>query len=252
MSNKIAVVTGGASGIGAGMVKAFFNRGCTVIILDVQDDKGKALALKVANGSGKIIYKHCDLFDYQAIQETFEWIAAKFKKIDYAMNNAGFGLPVKPLAEVTPDELRKVYGICLIALTDCMIEELKIMSKAGFGRIVNTASGAGIVASQGGAVYSAAKAGVIALTKSAALDYVKQGITVNAIAPGAIETELVASLKETSPETYAGAEKSNPIGRFGQPEDIANATLFLCQGSSSFINGVVIPVDSGFAAGNTL
>ena len=165
------------------------------------------------------------------------------------MNNAGFGIPAKPLDECTTEDVNRVIGICLIAVANCMIEEVKMMKEAGFGRIINTTSGAGILGIKGNSIYCAAKHGVVGITKAAALDYATYNVTINAIAPGAIETELVSSLKEIAPDAYRQAEKSNPAGRLGQPEDIANAVMFLCEDASSFINGVVIPVDSGCVAG---
>ena len=144
---------------------------------------------------------------------------------------------------------KRTIGICLIAVTNCMIEEIKIMKENGFGRIVNTTSGAGLLGIKGNSVYCAAKHGVVGVTKAAALDYATSNITINAIAPGTIETELVNSLKEIAPDAYKQAEESNPSGHLGKPEDIANAAVFLCEDASSFINGVVLPVDSGCVAG---
>ena len=234
MENRVVLVTGGASGIGKGMVRMFADRGCQVIIFDVQDDKGETLAKELCDQGKKVVYKHVNLFDIDEIKNAYVWIKEQFGKLDYAMNNAGFGIPAKPLDECTSEEVNKVIGICLIAVTNCMIEEIKIMKENGFGRIVNTTSGAGLLGIKG---------------NSAALDYATSNITINAIAPGTIETELVNSLKEIAPDAYKQAEESNPSGHLGKPEDIANAAVFLCEDASSFINGVVLPVDSGCVAG---
>ena len=250
MKDRIVLITGGASGIGKGMVKGFCKKGCQVVIFDVQDEKGYALVKEMEEQGYRCAYHHVDLFNDQDIKDSFQWIVDQYGRLDYAMNNAGFGIPMKPLAEATSEEVRKVIGICEIAVINCMIEEIKIMKKAQFGRIVNTTSGAGLTGVFGNAVYSAAKHGVVGVTKSAALDYVKDHITVNAVAPGSTETELVASLKEIAPDAYKQAEEANPIGKLCQPEDIANAAIFLCEDTSAMINGVVIPVDSGFAAGH--
>lgn len=250
MNNKIALVTGGASGIGKAMVKAFAKRGCTVIIFDVQDDKGQTLCDELTKQGEKTVYRHVNLFEIKEIKEAYQWIKETYGRIDYAMNNAGFGIPAKPLHEVTDEELNKCIGICLIALTRCMIEEVKMMLETGFGRIVNTTSGAGLLGSQGNAVYAAAKHGVVGITQSAALDYARNNMTVNAIAPGATETELVASLEDVAPDAYEQCLKANPAGKMAQPEDMANVAVFLCEDASHFINGVTIPVDSGFCAGS--
>lgn len=249
MKNRVALITGGVSGIGKGMVRMFAKRGCQVIIFDIQDEKGEALVKELTEEGKKVVYRHVDLFNIDEIKAAFAWIKDQYGKLDYAMNNAGFGIPAKPPDEFTSDEVNKVIGICLIAVTNCMIEEVKIMKEANFGRIVNTTSGAGLLGGKGNSVYSAAKHGVVGITKSAALDYATYNITINAVAPGAIETELVASLKEIAPDAYRQAEESNPACRLGQPEDIANAAMFLCEDASSFINGVVIPADSGYCAG---
>ena len=131
----------------------------------------------------------------------------------------------------------------------CMIHEINMMKENGFGRIVNTASGSGLVASKGMALYTACKHAVCGLTKAAALDYAKDNITINAIAPGTIETELVLPIKEHKPEEYALWCLSNPIGRLGQPHEIARVVSFLFEDDSEFINGTIIPIDSGFVAG---
>ena len=225
MKNRIVLITGGASGIGKAMVRMFADRGCQVIIFDVQDDKGEVLAKELCDQRKKVVYKHVNLFDIDEIKSAYIWIKEQFGKLDYAMNNAGFGIPAKPLDECT------------------------IMKENGFGRIVNTASGAGLLGVKGNSIYCAAKHGVVGITKAAALDYATSNITINAIAPGTIETELVNSLKEIAPEAYKQAEESNPAGHLGKPEDIANAALFLCEDTSSFINGVILPVDSGCVAG---
>lgn len=249
MKDRVVLVTGGASGIGKGIVHMFAKKGCQVIIFDVQDEKGETLAKELNDKGNKVVYKHVNLFNVDEIQAAYTWIKDQYGKLDYAINNAGFGIPAKPLDEVTSEEVNKVIGICLIAVANCMIEEVKMMKAAGFGRIVNTASGAGLFGGKGNSIYCAAKHGVVGITKAAALDYAMYNMTINAVAPGAIETELVSSLKEIAPDAYKQAEESNPAGRLGKPEDIANAVIFLCEDSSSFINGVVIPVDSGYCAG---
>ena len=123
MENRVVLVTGGASGIGKGMVRMFADRGCQVIIFDVQDDKGETLAKELCDQGKKVVYKHVNLFDIDEIKNAYVWIKEQFGKLDYAMNNAGFGIPAKPLDECTSEEVNKVIGICLIAVTNCMIED---------------------------------------------------------------------------------------------------------------------------------
>lgn len=136
------------------------------------------------------------------------------------------------------------------AVMYCMINELKFMTEQHFGRIVNTTSGAGLVAGKGMALYSTCKHAVVGLTKAAALDYAKKEITINAVAPGTIATELILPYKETAPEEFKKWEDSNPIGRLGKPAEIGHAVKFFFEDGSEFVNGVILPVDSGCVAGN--
>lgn len=250
MENKVALVTGGLSGIGKGTVEELSKKGYTVVIFDVQDNKAEKVIADCAQYDGKVYYKHCDLFKSQEIAEGFQYIKQTFGKLDCAFNNAGFGILSKPFGEVTEEEIDKELGILVKAHMICMTHELKMMQENHFGRIVNTASGSGLVACKGMALYSACKHAICGLTKAAALDYATENITVNAVAPGTIETELILPYKETNPEEYASWASSNPSGRFGKPYDIAHAVVFLFEEDSDFINGVILPVDSGFVAGS--
>ena len=224
MEKRVALVTGGLSGIGKGTVLELSKKGYDVVIFDIQDEKADAVIELCKEFKGNVVYKHCDLFKSNEIKEGFDFIQEKFGRLDCAFNNAGFGILSKPFGEVTEKE-------------------------NGYGRIVNTTSGAGLVSSQGMALYSACKHAISGLTKGVALDYATQNITVNAIAPGTIETELILPYKETNPDEYAIWAKANPSERFGQPYDIARVVAFLFEEDSDFINGTIIPVDSGCVAG---
>lgn len=249
MKGKIALVTGGLSGIGKSIVFELAKKGLTIVILDIQDDKANSVIEHCKELGGDAIYRKCNLFDSKEIAESFNFIKETYGRLDYAMNNAGFGILSKPFGEVNEDEIDKLLGINIKAYMLCMIHEINMMKENGFGRIVNTASGSGLVASKGMALYTACKHAVCGLTKAAALDYAKDNITINAIAPGTIETELVLPIKEQKPEEYALWCLSNPIGRLGQPYEIARVVSFLFEDDSEFINGTIIPIDSGFVAG---
>ncbi|MGB4779895.1 SDR family NAD(P)-dependent oxidoreductase [Microbacterium sp.] len=246
---RVAVVTGGLSGIGKAIAHRLAAGGAHVDILDVQDEKAAAVINECRRLGGEATYRRCDLFDASAVFETFAAIEAAHGRLDYAVNNAGFGILAKPFGEVSAREIDQLLGINVRAHMLCMVEELRIMRRGKFGRIVNTASGAGLVAGKGMALYSACKHAIVGLTKAAALDYARDNITINAIAPGTVETELVSAIKETSPDDYAAWAASNPIGRLAQPDEMARVVAFLCLQDSAFINGTVIPVDSGYVAG---
>lgn len=249
MEKRVALVTGGLSGIGKGTVLELSKKGYDVVIFDIQDEKADAVIELCKEFKGNVVYKHCDLFKSNEIKEGFDFIQEKFGRLDCAFNNAGFGILSKPFGEVTEKEIDMELSILVKAHMMCMIHELRMMKENGYGRIVNTTSGAGLVSSQGMALYSACKHAISGLTKGVALDYATQNITVNAIAPGTIETELILPYKETKPDEYAMWAKANPSERFGQPYDIARVVVFLFEEDSDFINGTIIPVDSGCVAG---
>lgn len=249
MNGKIAVVTGGSSGIGRACSIAFAKRQCTVVILSRHDEKAEETIKLCKDAGGEAVFKRCDMLIHEEIESAFQFIADTFGRLDYAVNCAGYGFLPKPMGESTYEEVQELYVVNVHAYTLCMIQELRIMKRAGFGRIVNIASGTGLIATGGYSIYTAAKHAVVGMTKAAALDYAGDNITVNSIAPGTIETELVASLKELLPEAYKQAQAANPNGRLGQPWEIARVVVFLCEDGSSFINGAIIPVDGGGTAG---
>jgi NAD(P)-dependent dehydrogenase (short-subunit alcohol dehydrogenase family) len=248
-NGKVAVVTGGLSGIGKGAVMELAKREYTTIIFDVQDQKADDVITEANKLGGKTYYHHCDLFSTEEIRASFQYVKDTFGKLDCAYNNAGFGILPKSFEEVTEAEIDKELGILVKCHMICTIEEIKMMKENGFGRIVYTASGAGLVGSKGMALYNACKHAIVGLTKGVALDMAKENITVNAIAPGTIETELIAKYKDSEPDTYAQWCQSNPSGRLGKPWEIGRVVAFLFEEDSSFINGDIIPVDSGFCAG---
>lgn len=248
-NNRVVAVTGGLSGIGKGTVLELAKRNYTIVILDIQDDKAEQVIAEANALGGSTHYRHCNLFDSNEIKACFAYIGETFGRLDCAFNNAGFGILPKRFEEVTEEEIDKELGILVKCHMMCTIEELKLMQKNKFGRIVYTTSGAGLLGSAGMALYSACKHAIVGLTKGLALDYAKDNITVNAVAPGTIETELVAPYKETEPTVYAQWAASNPAGRLGMPWEIGHAVAFLFEDDSAFINGVVLPVDSGFCAG---
>lgn len=250
MNKKVALVTGGLNGIGKGTVLELVAKGYKVVVFDIQDEKAQNLIDQCKEFTGEVVYYHVDLMNAEEISNGFNFIKNTYGKLDCAFNNAGFGILSKPFGEVTEAEIDMELGILVKAHMLCMIHELKMMQDNGFGRIVNTASGAGLVSVQGMALYSACKHAICGLTKAAALDYAKENITINAIAPGTIETELILPYKETNPDEYATWAQANPSGRFGQPFDIARVVSFLFEEDSDFINGIVMPVDSGCCAGN--
>lgn len=246
--NKIALVTGGLSGIGKGAVLELAKRNYKIIIFDHNDQKAPGVIQRaIKNGAEDVIYHKVNLLSPKEIATGFDFIKSEFGKLDCAFNNAGTGILAKPFDKVTEEEMDKLWNLDVKAYMLCMQGEIRLMKENNFGRIVNTASGSGIVAAKGSALYTAVKHAVVGLTKAAALDYATQNITINAVAPGTIETELIQKYKDTP--DYQEWCKSNPAGRLGKPYEIGRVVAFLFEDNSSFINGVVLPIDSGFCAG---
>lgn len=249
MEKKVALVTGGLSGMGKASALELAEHGYDVVIFDIQDDKAEAVLAACRAFGSNAAYKKCNLLNTKEIDNAFQFIEESYGHLDCALNNAGTGILSKPFAETPEAEIDKLWELDVKAYMMCMIHELHMMEKQGFGRIVNTASGSGVMPVKGMALYSACKHAVCGLTKAAALDYATKNITINAIAPGTIETELVLYYKEHNPEDYKAWCKSNPAERLGNPNEIARVVRFLFEEESSFINGVVLPIDSGCVAG---
>lgn len=246
--SKIALITGGLSGIGKGTVLELAKRHYNIIIFDHNDDKANAVIKSaMTNGAEKVVYHKVNLLSPKEIAAGFEFIKKEYGRLDCAFNNAGTGILAKPFDEVTEEEMDKLWELDVKAYMLCMQAEIKLMKENNFGRIVNTASGSGLVAAKGSALYTAVKHAVVGLTKAAALDYAAQNITINSVAPGTIETELIEKYKDTA--DYKEWCKSNPAGRLGKPSEIGRVVAFLFEEQSSFINGVILPIDSGFCAG---
>lgn len=249
MKKKLALVTGGLSGMGKATVIELSRVEYDVIVFDIQDDKLDILIDECKDHDGKIFYRHCNLLDGEDIKKSFNFINNTYGNLDCAFNNAGFGIQAKPFDEVSEKEIDTLINIDIKSYMLCMIYELKMMKENGFGRIVNNSSGAGLLGSAGGALYNAVKHAVVGLTKGASLDYAKQNITINCICPGTIDTELVSGLKDIDPDMYKHAAESNPIGRMGAPSEVARVVKFLFEEDSSYLNGVIMPIDSGWSAG---
>jgi NAD(P)-dependent dehydrogenase (short-subunit alcohol dehydrogenase family) len=246
--DKVALVTGGLTGIGKAAVMELAKKGYTIIIFGRSDAKAPAVIKEAESYGGKAFFKHCDVTDSQQVKEGFAWIKDTFGALHCAFNNAGQGLHARPFHQFSEADIDFQLQLLVKAQMMCLREEIPFMLEQNYGRIVNTSSGAGLVGSKGGALYNACKHAVVGLTKGTALDYAQNGITVNAICPGSIETELISTLRE-NPTMWERVCSSNPIGRLGQPWEIGRVVSFLFEDDSEFINGAIIPVDSGYCAG---
>ena len=241
-------ITGGGTGIGREAAVALASLGSTVTVAGRTLRTLDETVAAVQNAGGGALAVVCDVTDEASVRNAVNVAAGETGTLAFAVNSAGVsgGDDMKPTAEYATEMFDQMIAIDLRGTFLSMKYELKGMAAQGFGSIVNVASGAGLVGVAGFAGYAAAKHGQIGLTKVAALDYGPQGIRVNAIAAGLVDTPLIAEGR--SPETMAARIAAHPIGRIGRPEEIADAIVWLCSNQSSFVTGVALPVDGGYVA----
>jgi len=244
--DKVALVTGGSSGIGRATALAFARKGSKVVIADWIENQ-ETIDMIENLGSDAIFVK-CDVSKANDVKALIEKIIATFGHLDFAYNNAGIEGTSAPTQDCSEENWDKTIGINLKGIWLCMKYEIPEMLKKGKGVIVNCSSVAGLIGFQNSPAYVASKHGVIGLTKTAALENAKLGIRVNAVCPGIIKTPMIDRVtgnKKEAEQQFAGME---PVGRFGLPEEIANAVLWLCSDEASFVTGIEMPVDGGFVA----
>jgi NAD(P)-dependent dehydrogenase (short-subunit alcohol dehydrogenase family) len=244
-SGQVALVTGAASGLGRATAKAFAESGAAIVLVDRNQDKLAILANEIAASGGKALALAGDVSNEELAKAAVASAVTKFGRLDMAYNNAGILGPMCPMMEETAEGYDEVNAVNLRGVWAFMKHELIQMKKEGSGAVVNCSSLGGLVGLPGRAAYHATKHGVIGLTKSAAMDVAPQGIRVNAICPGCIETPMGDGIDPAAMQEFL---KQQPIGRMGKPEEIAAAVLWLCSPASSFVMGVALPVDGGFVA----
>ena len=244
-SGQVALVTGAASGMGAATAKAFADAGAAVVLVDWDESALRDVHGAILSKGGKAAMLVGDVSDEALAQAAVEKAVADFGRLDMAYNNAGILGPMCPMMEETGEGYDAVNAVNLRGVWTFMKHELIQMKKQSSGAIVNCSSLGGLVGLPGRAAYHATKHGVIGLTKSAALDVAAEGVRVNAICPGCIDTPMGDAI---DPEAMKAFLAEQPIGRPGRPEEIASVVLWLCSPAASFVLGVALPVDGGFTA----
>lgn len=248
-TDKVILVTGASSGIGLATAQAFAKAGGTVVLADYREDAIKEEAQNLVDAGYSALAVGCDVSEEKQIKAVMERILAEYGRLDCAFNNAGVMAHLSPTAESTIEEWNRVIDINLRGVWACMKYELQQMEKQGSGAIVNTASVGALTGNPGIGSYIASKHGVIGLTRTAALEYAKQGIRVNAVNPGLIDTQIARDVVEGDEDAYAAIGDGVPIGRPGRPEEIANAVLWLCSPGASYVVGHGLTVDGGMTVG---
>lgn len=246
---RVAVVTGAAFGIGRETALAFAREGARVVVADVVDAGGEETVGLIKKAGGTARYVRCDIAQRNQVRALMDGTVSAWGRIDAAFNNAGIEGVQGPLATLPEDAWRRVIDVNLTGQFFCMQSELEVMLKQGSGAIVNNASILGTVGFAGAAAYTAAKHGLLGLTKVAALEYASKGIRVNAVCPGFVVTPMLerAGLLG-NPGMRATLEGMHAVKRLGSPEEVAEAVLFLCSGKASFIAGHGLLVDGGYVA----
>jgi NAD(P)-dependent dehydrogenase (short-subunit alcohol dehydrogenase family) len=245
---KVALVTGGGSGIGRAICSAFAEEGARVVVADVDPTKGEETAQAITAAGGEAIFLQADVGRAEQVKAMIEEIVHIYGQMDCACNNAGIAGTMARVVDCTEENWDRTILINLKAVWLCMKYEIPQMLKQGGGAIVNTSSAAGLVGLQGWSPYVASKHGVIGLTKSAALEYAKAGIRINAVCPSIINTDMAESFTGGDQRVEAYILGQQALSRMGTPNEVAAAAVWLCSEEASFVTGHALAVDGGLLA----
>jgi NAD(P)-dependent dehydrogenase (short-subunit alcohol dehydrogenase family) len=248
LTGKVAIVTGASAGIGRATASALATAGAKVVVADVDMARGEQVASDINDKGGTAVFIRTDVTDDHSVAALVAETVERFGGLDVAFNNAGIEGTPAPTAECTPENWQRTIAVNLTGVWSCMRHEIPRMLERGGGSTVNMSSVAGLVGFATIPAYTASKHGVAGLTKTAALEYAEQGIGVNAVCPGVIDTEMIDRFTGGQPEAEAAMLATEPVGRLGHPEEIADAVVWLCSDRSSFVTGQAIAVDGGFTA----
>jgi NAD(P)-dependent dehydrogenase (short-subunit alcohol dehydrogenase family) len=243
LEEKVALVTGGASGIGRATAALLAERGARVVVSDIDTEGGQAAVAQIQAAGGTATFIEADVTEPSAVEDLVARTVDTYDGLHCAFNNAGTAQEYTKTHEMSLETFDRVFALNVRSVFLCMRAEIAHMLHHGGGTIVNTSSGAGLKAVEGMPAYVGSKHAVLGLTRNAAIEYVRDGIRVNAIAPGTIATPMITSLPQEQQDLYASFV---PIGRLGESEEVASLVAFLLSDESSFITGATIPVDGGF------
>lgn len=244
-----ALVTGAASGIGAVVAQQLARMGASVVAVDVDGAGADRIAQKIVSSGGRATPVSANLVSEDAAQSAVRCAVEKFGGLDVAVNCAGIGAAGVPTHEMGLEQCRKVLDVNLVSVFLCVKYQLaQFLLQARGGSIVNISSTAGMRGYRGGAEYAMSKHGVLGLTRSAALEYAGDGIRVNAVCPGPVNTPMLSDIFKWSPDVVERFRRFVPLGQFAEPEDVASAVVWLSSRSARHVTGVALPVDGGLSA----
>jgi NAD(P)-dependent dehydrogenase (short-subunit alcohol dehydrogenase family) len=248
LDSKVALVTGGSSGIGRATALTFAREGAKVVVADMQPDGGHQTVHMIQESGGEATFVPVDVTKAADVEAMIAKAVQTYGRLDCAYNNAGVGSRARaPLADYPEEDWHRIIAINLTGVWLCMKYEIPQMLQQGGGAIVNTASIAGLVGLSETSAYVASKHGVVGITRTAALEYARQGIRVNCVCPGYIRTPMTAQ-SMSDPDRLAQMIAREPIGRVGNPEEVAAAVMWLCSDAASFVTGHTMTVDGGYMA----
>jgi NAD(P)-dependent dehydrogenase (short-subunit alcohol dehydrogenase family) len=244
---KVAFVTGGSSGIGRASVEAFVAQGYAVVVVDRDAAAGEAFCAELARDGHDAAFRACDVTDDAAVERAVEFARERYGRLDAAFNCAGIdGGAGKLLTEDVPENFRQVMAINVGGVWSCMRHQIRVMLEQGGGAIVNASSAAGLVGVPYMSAYTASKHAVVGLTRVAAVEYARQGVRVNAVCPGMVDTPMVRN--SLTDEQIAVLNEASPVGRIGLPQEIAATVVWLCGDSAPYLTGQAIAVDGAFSS----
>jgi NAD(P)-dependent dehydrogenase (short-subunit alcohol dehydrogenase family) len=247
-SGQVAVVTGAAAGIGRATAQAFAAEGLKVVVSDVDVSGGEATVGLIREAGGEAVFVRCDVSKEAEVQALMTAVVDAYGRLDYAFNNAGIEIEKGKLNEGTEAEFDAIMGVNVKGVWLCMKYQLPLLLAQGGGAIVNTASVAGLGAAPKMSIYSASKHAVIGLTKSAAIEFAKKKIRVNAICPAVIDTDMFRRAYQADPKKGEFVAGMHPVGRIGKVEEVAAAVLYLCCDGAGFTTGQALALDGGMTA----
>lgn len=250
LDNKVAIITGGAQGMGALTAELFAKEGAKVIIADFNEEKGREQTDKIKAAGGECSFVKTDVSKSEDVQNMVKFAVDTYGRLDVAVNNAAITPDDKPIADFDEAYWDRLMSVDLKGVALCLKYEIRQMiAQDAKGSIINTSSINAIRPQPTNPAYVAAKHAVIGLTKSAAMDYSPQGIRINSVAPGAIDTPMLrGAIEQFGFDAEAYAKQLSMMGRFAKPEEVAHANLWLASDDSSYVTGVVLPVDGGYTA----
>ena len=244
-AGKVALVTGGAAGIGKATAEAFAAAGAAVVVSDIDVAGGEVLVAGLRAAGAQALFVACDVADAAQVEALVGRIKSEFGRLDCAFNNAGIEVEQDKLADGKEEVFDRIMDVNVKGVWQCMRFEIPLMLAQGGGAIVNTASVAALGAAPKMSIYSASKHAVLGLTRSAAVEYAKKGVRINAVCPAVIDTDMFRRAAALEPRKAEFAAAMHPVGRLGKAEEIAAAVLYLCSEGAGFTTGIALPVDGG-------